>query len=355
MNFFRRTLLLAASFLLASTAATHAGVLDGVGVMGDSAADEYQFYNSDPGDRSFARNFVELLATERNFNFGAFTTADRGSPRYQGYEYNWARTRTTATASFDLAPGVDFRPLTVLGQQTGLAAQVTAHQVTLAMVLVGNNDYLQYFLPGSGANPANLGQQTVDMITNITGACATVLGADPNVKMVIATIPDEKRSPAAQAAIAGALAANQVTQAQVDQLLGGITASINAYNGALASFASDPAWNGRVAIADAHGLVESLAANNPTQFGPWSLDVNSAGTSTSDFWLPDGIHPGTIGQTMLANLFIDTINANFGTSVADIAPAEINGIGQIPEPATLGLLTVGALSLIRRKGRRTNA
>jgi hypothetical protein len=338
--------------VLASARLARAGVLDGVGAMGDSAVDEYQFYNADPGDRSFARNFVEQLATLRNINFGSFTTADRGSPRDQGYEYNWARTRTTAAANFTLGPGADFPPLTSLGQQTGLAGQVAAHQVTLALVLVGSNDYLQYFIPGSGANPANLPTQATGMLANITSACDTVMNADPNVKMVIATIPDEKRSPAALGAIQQAIAANLITPTQADQLLAGITASINAYNAGLVAYANEAQWNGRIAIADAHGLVESMAGSNPTQFGPYELDMNAAGTDPNDFWLADGIHPGTVAQTLLANLFLDTINSHFGTDVPDITPAEIQGVGQlpaVPEPASLLLLLPAAGLLMRRR------
>ena len=48
--------------------------LGGVGVIGDSYADEFQFYAP---DRSTAQNFVELLADDRTFNFGEFTTTIR--------------------------------------------------------------------------------------------------------------------------------------------------------------------------------------------------------------------------------------------------------------------------------------
>ncbi len=59
----------------------------GYGALGDSYADEYQFY---PPDRSTALNFVELMAQDDGVNFGAFSSISRGSPRYQGYANDWA-------------------------------------------------------------------------------------------------------------------------------------------------------------------------------------------------------------------------------------------------------------------------
>ena len=53
--------LLAGSWLV-PTSEVRADLPGGVGVMGDSYSDEYQFY---PPDRSTARNWVEILAATR--------------------------------------------------------------------------------------------------------------------------------------------------------------------------------------------------------------------------------------------------------------------------------------------------
>ena len=83
----------------------------GIGVIGDSYSDEYQFYAP---DRSTARNWVEILAATRKLDFGSFSIAPRGEPRNQGYAYNWARSDATTET------------MIATGQHTGLAAQVAS-------------------------------------------------------------------------------------------------------------------------------------------------------------------------------------------------------------------------------------
>src|SRR5258708_112229 len=69
-----------------------AGAVSGIGVMGDSVADEYQFASIiEPGGfRPDARGFVEVLSATRQLNFGPSSTIDRGTPRGKGFEYNYA-------------------------------------------------------------------------------------------------------------------------------------------------------------------------------------------------------------------------------------------------------------------------
>src|ERR1019366_408654 len=81
----------------------------GIGALGDSYTDEYEFY---PPDRSSARTWLETLVATRGLNFGAFSTVGRGEPRNQGCEYNWARSDATT------------EDMIRTGQHTGLAAQV---------------------------------------------------------------------------------------------------------------------------------------------------------------------------------------------------------------------------------------
>src|SRR3954470_13937987 len=113
--------------LLTPLAPARAGWRGGIGVLGDSYSDEYQFY---PPHRSTARNWVEILAATRGLNFGRFSTRSRGEPRNQGYEYNWARSDATTD------------DLIATGQHTGLAAQVARGEVNLVVVFIGGNDFI---------------------------------------------------------------------------------------------------------------------------------------------------------------------------------------------------------------------
>src|SRR6188474_2963230 len=108
MNMIRLTLLTSSFFLLLH-AVTLAGSLGGIGVLGDSYSDEYQFY---PPDRSTARNWVEILAATRGLDFGRFGDEGRGEPRNQGFAYNWARSDATT------------EDLIATGQHAGLAGQI---------------------------------------------------------------------------------------------------------------------------------------------------------------------------------------------------------------------------------------
>src|SRR3954469_25975604 len=112
---------------LHSCGLAHAGSPGGVGVLGDSYSDEYQFY---PPDRSTARNWVEILAATRGLNFGEYSPSSRGEPRNQGFAYNWARSDATTDS------------LLAAGQHTGLAAQVSSGEVSLVFVFIGGNDFI---------------------------------------------------------------------------------------------------------------------------------------------------------------------------------------------------------------------
>ena len=106
--------------LLTPLAPTRAGWTGGIGVLGDSYSDEYQFY---PPHRSTARNWVEILATTRGLNFGRFSTQSRGEPPNRGHAFDWARSGATT------------EDLIRAGQHTGLAAQVARGEVGLVVIM----------------------------------------------------------------------------------------------------------------------------------------------------------------------------------------------------------------------------
>lgn len=342
--------------------AGEAALLDGLGAMGDSSTDEYQFYTHDPGDRSYARSWVEILAETRGLNFGDFTLRDRGSPRHQGYAYNWARTRATAHASFNLGPNVDFRPFTQMGQHTGLARQVAAGKVTLTFLFIGNNDFLQFFLRPIENPRSRLRALPGRMMRNVETAVRTVLGADPDVKMVIATLPDITIMPAAQRAIDRAISQGRLTRAQAEALVAGIRSAIGAYNSmlrALASQVNQREGPQRIAMADVHALVAEIFDGEPLVVGGVRIDKDTPGVGVEHLFAPDGIHPNTIFNGMLANLFLETINEQFGADVELLSEQELVRFARstgtvVPTPPALplGIMGLAVAGLFVRRRRR---
>ena len=76
LNFHHRAVV--ASILFIGPLYAGGDLLDGIGVIGSSSTDEYQFRS---GGRQWARNWVEQLAPARSFNFGAFSLESRAEPR----------------------------------------------------------------------------------------------------------------------------------------------------------------------------------------------------------------------------------------------------------------------------------
>ena len=311
------TLLVVALLFIAATDA-RAALLDGVGAMGSSTTDEYQFSPLHPT----ARSWVEILATTHGWNFGSFTTVSRGEPRNQGYEYNWARVGATTGG------------LLTQGQHTGLAAQVAGGNVTLAFLWIGTNDFRNVL--NAPVPPASLPPSVVpNAVANFTTALNTVLAANPNVRMVVATTYDEAVLPY----VRKRLDAGQLSQALVDQ----VSLGIQDYNTQITAIASA---DHRVAVTDLFGLLEEVMAPDQFSFGGLPMDrVNSS--AQSDHFYVDDLHPGTIGQGLIANAFIDTIDAQFGADAPRLTDAEIFDVaGVVPEPSSLILLGVSTLGLL---------
>jgi hypothetical protein len=275
-----------------------------VGTLGDSYTDEYRFY---PPDLSHARNWVEILSATRKVDFGTFRTKSRGEPRDQGFAFNWARYGAT---SIDM----------IRNQLPGLAAQVAAGQVKYAWIFIGANDFL-YFLRnvenGSiplAAAPTMIPQIESQLAANFTTAVHTLLDASPNVKLVIATLPDVSTLPIVQMALAIA--------PQAGPIVADTSQAIAAYNATIQSVA---AGNSRIALVDLAGQATELSAlgSASVPFGGAVIHLTNPADSYHDFFLADGLHIGTVGQGLIANDFIMAIDADFGTRVAPLTPRQI--------------------------------
>ena len=270
-------------------------LLTAIGALGDSYTDEYQFYAP---DRSTAQNYVEQLADDRHLDFGAFSRTPRGAPRNAGFAYNWAQ---SADTSSDMLAD---------GQLSGLAAQAAADKVDLAFVFIGGNDFRGVF---TSPDPVATLQTVVPQaVTNVLTAVGTLLASSPDLNVVLATVPKVSVLPE----VKGAIAAGVLPQALADA----VDFAIGVFNQHIRDFA---AANRRVALADVDALVSDIFSPSTFSFGNVVIDRDSASNDSTSLFLADGIHAGTIGQGLLANLFVKAANGEFNTRIRPLSEREI--------------------------------
>jgi hypothetical protein len=298
----------------------------GYGAMGDSYADEYQFY---PPDRTTARNFVEILATLRSLDFGSFTTTSRGDPRNAGYEYDWALDGAT-TAGLAV-------------QANGLAQQVAAGKVQNVLVFVGGNDFFNDLLANGGAT---LPQDIPQFIANIESATDQILAASPDAHVVLSNIPELTAVPEASII--------------PPQLVPVIKNLEDSYDAALAAaFAS----NNRVGILDLTSLQRTELSQQPITIDGLTIDPTTPGDDINHLFLADGIHAGTIAQGTLANAYIDILDQKFNAGITPLSPAEIVTYAQevhdaavvpLPPAWAMTLTAVPLALVVKRRGGDSN-
>jgi hypothetical protein len=281
-----------------------------VGAVGDSYTDEYKFY---PPDRSTARNWVEILHATRGVRFGTFTNQSRGEPRTQGFADNWARSGATTT---DM----------VNNQIPGLTSQTATGQVNYAWMFIGGNDF-QYFLLAVAAGkiaPANvqtaLAAVTLNAETNFDTGYHALLNANPDTRLVVSNLPDISVMPAVKAGVAG----NPLGQV----LIASVSQAIAAYDAHISSTVASHL--DRTALIDLATVVSQLEAS-PTstiQFGGQTIFLTTANNNYHSFFLADGIHIGTVGQGIIADLFVNAVDSKFGARIAPLSQSQIVAFAQ---------------------------
>ena len=81
----------------------------------------------------------------------------------------------------------------------------------------------------------------------------------------------------------------------------------------------------RVALVDLAAINQQLGQSPATSipFGGTTINLAAVGDDYHDFFLADGVHPGTVAQGIIANLFLGAFNGHFGTAVRPLSPEEI--------------------------------
>lgn len=269
----------------------------GVGVVGDSYSDEYEFY---PPDRSRARNWVEFLASTRGLDFGTRSTASRGEPRNQGFAFNWARSGATTS---DLAN---------TGQVSGVVEQVSRGDVDMVVMFIGGNDYLNALEAPDPIQALRIAGPRA--IENLRRAAETILAANEDVRLVLITVPDLRDLPD----IRQALREGRLS----DSVLKSASRGVGEFNAAIRQFGRA---RPRVAVADfdLQSRVAKALAGDIVPVDGHRIFRGASGDEPTNFFLADRRHAGTIGQALLARLIVDTINARFQATIPRIGEREI--------------------------------
>ncbi|HEY7428820.1 MAG TPA: hypothetical protein VH682_31610, partial [Gemmataceae bacterium] len=274
--------------------------LTGVGAIGDSYTQEYQF-----SGRTSAQNWVEQLAEYRGVNFGTFSTNSWDAIRGPGYEYNWA---TGGAGNYDQ-------------QVAGLAGQVAAGQVTTAAIMGG---IVPDLTPGdpstvfSYLSEVYSGTLTGDALSSVLDAnvaqrvnAMDTLKAAGNVQLVVADYSNFADSPQGR---------QMFTDPAGLQRLQDADNTLNARLEAAASARGIPV----IDIAGLGHYLGQLAANGqPLLIGGFPMDTTDDTSNTPVDVFADSQHFGSVAQGLLANMFIDAVDNAYGAGIAPFTDQEL--------------------------------
>jgi lysophospholipase L1-like esterase len=326
-----------------------AGILDRVGAMGDSLTDESWMVEGGPFAIPPYENWVEQLVNGGRVSFGPYGSWP--APRSAGYQYNYARAGATCG------------DLIAQGQHVGLASE----HPTLAFLGIGGNDFANHLVPhainpyGDGEDPMVL---VPGMIQNAALAIETVWGsldAPTGTHMVLATVPDIGHTPVVAAF------APYFYQGTRERYRNAVVAYNDAIK-AMAAQRSIPVIDLFALFDDLHGLDQDTYSSFLFGGVEINLGLPHAPSLPTDAFLSDGFHPGTVLHGIMASMFIDAVNAAWGTDLPPLSDQDILSTAGvpvppspetffdvssyiiIPEPTTLLGALAGAVLLRRRDG-----
>ncbi|HEY1598539.1 MAG TPA: hypothetical protein VGG64_03000 [Pirellulales bacterium] len=266
----RAGLLLLAAFaavLLHSIDSSARGdILHGIGVMGDSGSVSSPSYK-----------WPAQLQTNRGLNFGG-----------SGLPYDHA---VGGATSATLLSG---------GQQTKMAADVTAGKVTLGITFVGNDDWGTSAALAIAAGTATPAQTTAfqnSVVNNIQTAVNTEFAAGIQ-GMLLGSVEDVSLTPEGQSI------GDPDAIARVQGTISNINSQLLTY-----------AQTMHIPFVDFYTLGDNIYATGQLKVGGVAIDLTDSGSDPHDFWL-DSLHPGIVGNAILGNMWMEAINIAYGTHLA---------------------------------------
>ncbi len=296
-----KTILVSTFLGIGAGASLAASPIGGLGILGDSASDEYRADDNRGGAYAETTlNWMELLVRQRGIDAGPW--GGRSEPRRSGYAYNWARSGAVAADLIDT------------GQATGLAAQVAAGNVSTVVIMVGANDFAiwngTYSQVYSGTVSGLALTEKVDGIVDSLRQAVEALQAAGPARIFIATLSDRGSVPVFQQTFPDAAKRQRVTDAIVR------------VNDGIRQLALDRG----VVVVDFYTygstLLPRFDANGNLDVGGELISFAESGDEPHHLLLADNDHAGTVASGLIANYFIGAF-ASAGLEASPFTDAEI--------------------------------
>jgi len=240
-----------------------------VAVMGDSLSASYQ---GTPQGAAGDRNWVQLLQAEGDKHLAIDDVAVPGA------------------SSATLGP-----------QVAAVAGLVHSGAAQYATLIVGGNDVLAYLPSIFAGNPTPF---VSEVVAHIESALDTVAAAGP-VHLVVGNIPDISITPAFQARVSNPFLRHEVSRATM------------LANQQIEEFAASRG----IPVIDLFGL----GYKNQQ---PLMID----GVTLTNLSAPDGFHPGTIAQGVLADTILEALGDAYDPSLERFKLTEQQLLDNAPEP-----------------------
>ncbi|MDB5348941.1 MAG: phospholipase/lecithinase/hemolysin [Planctomycetota bacterium] len=302
------------------------GSIQGIGILGDSISDEYRFYAP---DRVTARNWVEILAATRGVFFGDPLSASHAS-RDRRFAYNWSQSGATTSS------------LIAAGQHASLAAQVSrGAAINLVAVTIGTNDFADALIKSKSVSA--MGDVLMRAWSNLVAILDSMFQVDSGLKVAAFTAVDLRSTPL----LRGAIQSGLISPAMADVYEG----SVSKFNDRMRDLIA--AHGDRAVLVDIDDLLRGIVEARRYLVGNREINRNVASNEADHLFLSDGFHPGTLGQCLIANRFLDAIDARFGAGISPLADEEMIRVAtSVPKLSGFSLLGTGALALLGYGRRR---
>jgi len=314
--------------LVIAPGVANADILHGIATMGDSSS-----------IKSAPYKFPVMLQNNRGLNFG-------------GPSLSYVHAVGGATSA------------TMLTQQQPqkVAADVAAGNVTVATILVGNNDYGQNALSliSGGLTQDELTTFENGIVSNIESAVTTVLNSGIQ-GFLLGSVPRLVDEPAATQYFPS------IPADQLPGLIDLVDASQERVNAQLLDFANAH----HIPFVDFFGFEKSLGDVDHITVGGVPIAMTKGPDST--YFFVDNLHPGWVGNAILSNFWMTALNVAYGTNLSLFSDQEaLNMAGlrsqytgetfsnsvdyadfiyfnPVPEPSTILLAGLGAFIILALK------